>query len=199
MDLSHLTGTELLRRAGYGHAQLPNTPKTGRHLIYRLDSGEPLAPMDAHEASGFAIAMLTRGALRFPGWTNDLPRMGDPSVTAALRILAKAAKTVLGDGSEEDLAGAGLDAALDNADRVLAALDSQVAVPTKADTDDERADLVSEALAAAVDVFGGAGVTFAPKTLDHLHGALTDALDELHPVDRATRLGVDPRLIHGGE
>lgn len=200
MDLSHLTGTELLRRAGYGHAAVTDTLTTGRHLIYRLPAGEPLCRMDAHEASAFAIAMLRRVSLTFDGWDvpRTIPRSDDPHATAALRILVKAVQRLNGD-DEDDIAGAGLDAAIDNATQVLERIDSQAPV-SAVNTDDERAQLVDDMLDGLDANLADVGLPAMPEEMrERTAEFLTGLLDELHSVDRATRLGVDPRLIHGGE
>lgn len=57
-DLDHLTGTEALRLAGFGHRRTSRTETTQQHEVYRLDTGEVVATLTAHEAHAFARAAI---------------------------------------------------------------------------------------------------------------------------------------------
>ena len=269
MDLSKMTGTQLLRAAGYGHRPHAMTGSTGTHDILRHD-GTVMCQMDAHEASAFALAKLDGVLFTFDGWEvpKGLPRADEPQATAALRLLVAALQcaddrgyfTPHPDDSEMEADEKNdTTAALDNARQVLEKLDAApgafppLGKPPETDGDfaafcddvfglvasafseigldlteesrttivaatgqilrtlapdrlrvigveraEERADLVSEALRCAVAVFESVKVHLEQSSVDAITAALEDALDEAHPVDRATRLGVDPGLIDGG-
>lgn len=59
-SLDHLTGTEALRLAGYGHRKARHL-NPAKHDIFRLSDGVVVACLDAHEARDFAaIAAASR-------------------------------------------------------------------------------------------------------------------------------------------
>ena len=59
--LSDMSATEALRAAGFGHRKTARTMFTYAHDVFRLDTGEVVATITAHEAHDFARAALSLG------------------------------------------------------------------------------------------------------------------------------------------
>jgi hypothetical protein len=57
-SLEQMTGTEALRLAGLGHRKNASAAKTYAHDVFRLDTGEVVATVTAHEAHAFAREAL---------------------------------------------------------------------------------------------------------------------------------------------
>jgi hypothetical protein len=62
--LEELAGTEVLRLAGFGHRKSERCLTGYSHDVFRLDTGEVVATITAHEAHDFARAALRAKNLR---------------------------------------------------------------------------------------------------------------------------------------